>query len=182
MIGYLTKPIYHLLGWKLKGRYPRELKHLILIVAPHTSNWDFPLGLLVKFWLRMDDVSYYAKASLFKGPLGLFLKSINGIPVDRSTNHNFVNQAVRDFKEKEIHRILFTPEGTRKRRDSFKTGFYYIAKEANVPILPIIFDYGLKEIRMLEPLYVRGDGPAEIEEIRSLFKGIKGKNPENGIF
>lgn len=181
MIGCLTKSIFHLMGWKLIGRYPRELKHLILVVAPHTSNWDFPLGLLVKFWLKMDAV-FYAKESLFRGPLGIFMRSIKGRPVNRSANNNTVSQVVADFRSNSRLHVLITPEGTRKRTDKFKSGFYHIAKEADVPLLPIIFDYGAKQIRMIEPFKVKGDGPAEIEEIRNIFKGIRGKNPEDGIF
>jgi len=180
MIGCITKRVFHLLGWKLAGRYPRELNHLILIVAPHTSNWDFPLGLLVKFWLKMD-VDYYAKASLFKWPLGIFMRSIGGRSVDRSKNNNLVGQAVADIKSNERLHLLFTPEGTRSRMDKFKSGFYYIAVQSGVPILPISFDYEKKLINIMPVMYMRGDGASELEEIRDLYKGIKGKNPENGI-
>jgi len=181
MIGFITKRVYHLLGWKLVGRYPRELNYLILIVAPHTSNWDFPLGLLVKFWLKID-AKYYAKASLFKWPLGVFMRSIGGRPVDRSKNNDLVGQAVQDFKDHERMHLLFTPEGTRKRTEKFKSGFYYIAVQTGAPILPISFDYEHKTIKITPPMYMRGDGEMEIEEIRDLYKGIKGKIPENGVF
>jgi len=181
MIGCITKRVFHLLGWKLAGRYPRELNHLILIVAPHTSNWDFPLGLLVKFWLKMR-VDFYAKASLFKGPLGIFMRSIGGRSVDRSKNNNLVGQAVADIRNNGRLHLLFTPEGTRSRTEKFKSGFYYIAAQSGVPILPISFDYKLKQITMMPIRYMRGDGPSELEEIRDLFKGIEGKCPENGIF
>jgi len=180
MIAGTAKVTYHLLGWKVKGLYAREEKHLILIVAPHTSNWDFPVGMLVRFWLKMD-VFFYAKASLFKGLLGMLLRKLKGIPIDRSQNHNLVDQVVQDFKTRDRHHILITPEGTRKRTDRFKSGFYYIALKANVQIQPISFDFEHKLITFMPPRYVRGDGASEIEEIRNLFKGIRGKNPEWGI-
>jgi len=181
MIRCVTKKVFHWIGWKLEGRYPREIEKLILIVAPHTSNWEFPLGMLVKFWLRMD-VKYYAKASLFKGPLGFFLRLVGGVPVDRSKNNNLVGQAIQDFKTMDRLHILLTPEGTRKRTEKFKSGFYYIALEAGVPILPVVFDFGEKTIRMLPVISVRGDGASEVEEIRDIYKGVKGKNPADGIF
>jgi len=181
MIGRISKRIFHLIGWRLVGRFPNEIDHLILIVAPHTSNWDFPLGILVKFWLNIK-ATYYAKASLFKWPLGTVLKSLGGRPVDRSKNQNIVSTAVQDFKNNKRHRILITPEGSRRGSDKFKSGFYYIALESGAGVLPITFDYERKEIRIMPLMYMRGDGPSEIEEFRDLFKGIKGKNPQDGVF
>ena len=181
MIGRIAKGTFHLIGWKLVGRFPQDIDHLILIVAPHTSNWDFPLGILVKFWLNIE-ATYYAKVSLFKWPLGAILKSLGGRPVDRSKNQNIVSAAVEDFRNNKKHRILITPEGSRKRSDKFKTGFYYIAVESGAGVLPITFDYERKEIRIMPLKYMRGDGPSEIKQIRNLFKGIKGKNPKDSVF
>ena len=181
MIGRITKRVFHLIGWKLVGRFPHEVNHLILIVAPHTSNWDFPLGILVKFWQKIE-AKYYAKASLFRWPLGVIMKYLGGRPVDRSKNQNIVTEAVEDFKNNMKHCVLITPEGTRKRTEKFKTGFYYIAVESGAGVLPITFDYESKEIRIMPLMYMRGDGLSEVEEIRDLFKGIKGKNPQDGVF
>lgn len=181
MISCISKRIFHLIGWKLVGRFPLDLDHLIIIVAPHTSNWDFPLGILVKLWLKID-AKYYAKASLFKWPLGPVMKSLGGRPVDRKNNQNIVSEAVLDFKNNQKHRILITPEGTRDRRETFKTGFYYIAVKSGAGVLPIIFDYGVKEMRILPVRYMRGDGQTEVDEVRNLFKGVEGKHPEHGVF
>ncbi len=180
MIRGIAKTIYHWIGWKLEGRYPHEIKKKIIIVAPHTSKVDFFVGILVKFWLDLR-VTFYAKQELFKGIIGWFLRSIGGRPVDRSRNTYLVGQAVADFKRKDSHTILLTPEGTRKRVESFKSGFYYIAVQAAVPIVPIAFDYGRKVIKIMPTLFVRGDGPSEIEEIRTLFKDIQGRIPEYGV-
>lgn len=181
MVGYISKKIFHLIGWKLIGRFPDEVDHLILIVAPHTSNWDFPLGILIKFWLKIE-ARYYAKASLFRWPLGIIMKALGGRPVDRKKQQNIVSEAVADFKKNKRHRVLITPEGTRMRRDKFKTGFYYIAVESGAGVLPIIFDYESKVIRINSVMYMRGDGEAEVEEVRDLFKGVKGKHPQYGVF
>ena len=126
MIRWLAKKIYHLIGWKLEGRFPSELDKKILIVAPHTSKMDFFVGILVKFWLDIR-VTFYAKKELFKGIIGWFLRSIGGSPVDRSKNENIVSKAIEDFKTKERHGILITPEGTRKKVDKFKSGLLILA-------------------------------------------------------
>ncbi len=180
MIRCISKKIYLALGWKLEGRYPGEIKKKIIIVAPHTSTMDFYIGILVKFWLDIR-VTFYAKKELFKGIQGWFLRSIGGRPVDRSIKGNLVSQAVADFNNKDQHTILLTPEGTRKKVDRFKSGFYYIAHQANVPIVPVAFDFQNKTIKFFPTYYVRGDGASEIEEIRQMYKGIVGKIPENSI-
>ena len=181
MIRWISKKIYHFMGWRLQGRFPSELKKKILIVAPHTSKMDFLVGILVKFWLDIR-VTFYAKEELFKGVVGWFLRSLGGTPVDRSKKNNLVARAIRDFKEKEIHGILLTPEGTRRRVDKWKSGFYHIAEIAQVPIIPIAFDFEHKKIIIFPTYFVKGEGETEIEEIRGLFKGIKGKVPEFGVF
>ena len=180
MIRCTAKKIFHWIGWQLEGRFPSGLPKKIIIVAPHTSSMDFPIGILVKFWLDIR-ASFYAKEELFTGLLGWILKSLGGLPVDRSKNNNLVGQAVADFNNKSHHVMLITPEGTRKKVDKFKSGFYHIALKANVPIIPIAFDYGRKVIKIFPAYQVKGEGVKEIEKIRQLFKGIKGKIPEYSI-
>lgn len=181
MIRWVSKKIYHAMGWRLQGRFPSELKKKILIVAPHTSKMDFLVGILVKFWLDIR-VTFYAKEELFRGIVGWFLRSLGGTPVNRTKKNNLVARAIKDFLEKEQHAILLTPEGTRKRVDKWRSGFYHIAEKAQVPIIPIAFDFEHKKIIILPTYFVKGKGESEIEEIRSLFKGIKGKIPEFGVF
>lgn len=180
MIRCLAKGIYHLIGWRLEGRYPHKLKKKILIVAPHTSTMDFPIGILIKFWLNIK-ASFYAKEELFTGIRGWALKKIGGLPVDRSKNNNLVSQAIADFNTKKELTLLITPEGTRKKVDKFKSGFYVIAHKANIPVVPIVFDYSEKAVRILPTYKVQGNGPSEIEEIRQLFVGFVGKVPENSL-
>jgi len=180
MIRCMAKQAYHMIGWRLEGKYPSDIKKKVLIVAPHTSAVDFPIGILVKFWLNMK-VTFYAKQELFKGITGWLLTRLGGRPVDRFKNTNLVGQAVSDFKSKEEHTILITPEGTRKKVKRFRSGFYYIAQLAQVPIVPIAFDYGRKVIQIMPTYYTKGGGEEEIELIRAMFKGIKGRNPEYSI-
>ncbi len=173
MFSLICKWIYHLVGWKVVGTYPHEIPKKIIIVAPHTSSWDVPLGLLVKFWLKMG-AQYYVKKEMFKGILKFILPLTNAIPIDRSGNTNFVDSVITDFKQAEKRTILITPEGTRKRVEKFRTGFYYIADGAKIPIIPISFDFEKKKIEIHSSYYTTGDAEKEIAEIEDIFRGIPG--------
>lgn len=172
--------ILRILGYKVKGEYPRDLKKLVVIAAPHTSYWDFPFGLLIRAYCKID-VKYVGKASLFKPPLGWFMKRWGGVPVDRSKSNNFVDSVIQLFQEKESLTILFAPEGTRKKVEKFKTGFYYIAKGAKLPILPIVFDFGKKEFTWLDLIYPTEDSEADLVKIQNIFKGVQGWTSENSF-
>ncbi len=174
----ICKCIFHLIGWRLIGIYPHEIPKKIIIVAPHTSAWDVPLGLLVKVWLKMD-VQYYVKQEMFRGPLKFILKWTQAIPLDRSGNTNFVDSVVSDFSKAEKRTILITPEGTRKSVKKFKTGFYHIAKGAGIPIVPISFNFTKKEMKVHPTYHIKGeDAEKEIKEVEDIFKGIPGKIKE----
>jgi len=177
MISLLGKTAFHLLGWKLVGTYPGNKKSFVMIVAPHTSNWDVPLGLYVKFWIKMK-IKFYVKSELFTPPLGWLLKWSGALPIVRSRSTNFVRQVVNDFKTKKSHRIIITPEGTRKKVRKFKTGFYHIANVAQVPILPVIFDYTRKEVIFKNLFYPTRNSEKDIAEIEMIYDGIVGKVPE----
>lgn len=180
MIRYLAKTIYHALGWKLIGQYPHELPKKVVIVAPHTSSKDFWIGILVKTWLNLK-VTWYGKAELFKGLKGRILWSMGCRPIDRSKNNNLVGQIVADFRGKEQHTVLLAPEGTRKRVDHFKTGFYEMARQAQVPVVPIIFDFGNKEIRIATPTSISPDGDPPITFFEDIYRGVMGKVPANSL-
>lgn len=176
---WLASLILKLLGWKSIGQEKlSKYKKFILIVAPHTSNWDFPLGLLLRKSSALEYVKYLGKDSLFRPPFGWVFRSLGGYPVDRSKNNNMVQSIVDLFNSKEEFAIVMAPEGTRKKVDHFKTGFYYIAKAAGIPIIPCIFDYGKKECRYLDPILCSEDTEKDIKHIESLFRGVHGKNPE----
>lgn len=175
IIRLLGKTIHRMMGWQVEGHFPSELPKKILIVAPHTSAMDFLVGIPVKFWfdIRAD---WYGKKSLFTGLLGAILRAIGGNPIDRTKHNNLVSQIVHNFKNREKHVILITPEGTRKKVAHFKTGFYQIALQSGVPIVPLVFDYKVKKIKVLDTIYVNGE-EGELKEIEDLFRGIQGKVP-----
>lgn len=182
MLSFLSSLILRLFGWKITGKYPAQLDKVVIAVAPHTSTWDFPLGVLVNSAGRFR-ANYVGKHTLFQGPFGGLFRWWGGIPVDRSKKGNFVQATVDAFKrEKRIH-LVISPEGTRKRVDKFRTGFYHIAKGAGVPICLLKFDYERREI-FFDPVlfYPTDDEAADIAYIWNYFRGIKGGVPENGIF
>lgn len=162
------------------GHYPNEVKKKILVAAPHTSNWDFPLGVMIRSVIK-DDVKYVGKASLFKPPIGWIIGPLGGVPVDRSKSNNFVDAVVKEFDSKEEFSVLFAAEGSRKKVEKFKTGFYHIARLAKVPMLPTILDYDKKEFRFLDLIWATDDTEGDISKIEDLFKGIKGCNPAQGF-
>jgi 1-acyl-sn-glycerol-3-phosphate acyltransferase len=122
-----------LLGWSAKGE-PLEHQRCVLIAAPHTSNWDFPLMLMIVLKLRLR-IFWMGKHTLFPFPFGWLMKWLGGIPIDRKASHNVVNETVRQYRENDELIVLIPPEGTRAKVDRWKTGFYHIAKNAKVPIL-----------------------------------------------
>jgi len=180
MAGAISRFLLRMLRWQITGRYPHEIKKCIVAVAPHTSNWDFPLGVAVRSAIEAK-IMYVAKKELFRWPFGAFFRSTGGYPVDRKKSTNFV-QAVVDIIEKEEEiAICFTPEGTRKRVERLKSGFYHIARLANIPIILTKFDYENKVVHFEEPFYPTGDTEADLEYIWNYFKGVRGKRPEHSI-
>lgn len=171
---------FSLFGWKVIGKLPEEKKYVI-VVAPHTSNWDFFVGLAAKHIIYLQS-NFLAKNSLFKIPvIGWFLKSIGGHSVDRKKNTNLVDQVVDIFNQNEDFRMTVTPEGTRSYNPDWKTGFWHIAKKANVPIQMIGFDYSKKVVELKEVFYPSDDKEADIEKMKAYFRTIKGRHPEKGV-
>ncbi|MDG2449890.1 MAG: 1-acyl-sn-glycerol-3-phosphate acyltransferase [Saprospiraceae bacterium] len=177
MLSIIGKFLFHLVGWKLEGDYPGNENSFVVIVAPHTSMWDVPIGICVKWWKKMN-VAFYVKEEMFFFPISIILKGLNAIPIKRSGNTNFVFEVVKDFKTRRSHRILITPEGTRKKVKSFKTGYYFIAKGAGVPILPVIFDFENKTIIMKDLFYLTDDIEKDQSDIEDIYDGYKGKIPD----
>ena len=167
------------LGWKITGDYPYGIKKCIFVVIPHTSNWDFPLGLLVRGSLH-EHIMFFGKSTLFRFPFGGLFRWLGGIPVDRSKSTNFVDTVVALYHERDELMTVIAPEGTRSKVETLKSGFYYIAKGANIPIILCKFDYGKKEIHFAAPFYPTDDKDEDFEFFRNHFKNVKGKNPELG--
>ena len=176
MFIWFCKVYFKIAGWKITGEeIPKDLRRYVLIAAPHTSNWDFPIGIGARSFMGLN-TNFIGKASLFKPPLGWLMRKLGGFPVDRSKRTNFVDQAVQLFNDNDPFSITMAPEGTRKKVETWKSGFYHIAHQAKVPLVMIGFDYPNKEIRFLGLYHPTGDYDKEILEIRSFFDGIKGKN------
>lgn len=180
MLSQISKFILSLLGWKITGAYPHHIDKFIIIVAPHTSNWDFPLGLLVRSAIKAK-ISFIGKSSLFKPPHGFIFRWLGGYPVDRTKNNNLVDSVVNLYNSSKKLTIVITPEGTRKKVEKIKTGFYFIAKGANIPILPVKFDFEHKDVNFGNLFYPTADKDADIEHIVNYYRGVKGKRPDQGI-
>ncbi|SDQ92000.1 1-acyl-sn-glycerol-3-phosphate acyltransferase [Flagellimonas zhangzhouensis] len=167
---------FKLLGWKLNGDFP-NLDKCVVIVVPHTHWLDFFLGLLIRKVIK-EEINYIGKKSLFKPPFGWFFRWTGGAPVDRSKNSNTVDAIVQIFNERKVFRFALAPEGTRKKVDKLRTGFYHIAQKANVPIVMVAFDFGKKEIKIGKPFFTSDDPANDFEKIHEFYKGVKGKIPE----
>lgn len=181
MLQLLSKFILRLIGWKAANVFPYHLKKYVIIVGPHTSGWDFVIGLLFRKALQLEKARYLGKRELFKPPFGFFFRWLGGYPVDRSSSHNLVDQVAKVFDEHEEFGIALSPEGTRKRVDKLKTGFYNIARKANVPIVMVGLDYQNKHVIFSEPINTTSDQQTDFKKIFDFFRPIEGKFPENGL-
>ena len=166
-------------GWKIEGEIPIDLKKYIVVVAPHTTNWDFIMGLAVRSVMKME-TRYLGKKELFSFPFGIIFRSLGGYPVDRSEHQNLVEEVTKIFDRHDKFSIAIAPEGTRKKVDRIKTGFYHIAEKANIPIILIAMDYERRMVIFSEPLIPRNE-VEDMEKIHTFFRPIKGKYPELGL-
>ena len=169
--------LYTIIGWKTTGSFPKNLKKYILIAAPHTHWLDFPLGLAIKYAEELP-ANYIGKASLFKPPFGFIFKWLGGAPVNRSKSSNKVQAIIDIFNSREQFILAMSPEGTRKKVEKWKTGFYYIAKGANVPIVMVTFDFKNKTSKISEPYYLTNSMKTDFDFFYNYFKGVEGKIPE----
>jgi len=170
--------LYTLFGWKTIGSFPKTLKKYVLIGAPHTHWLDFMLGLGLKYAEQLP-VNYIGKASLFKPPFGFIFKWLGGAPIDRSKSSNKVEAIVNVFNSKENFILALSPEGTRKKVTDWKTGFYYIAQGAKVPIVMITFNFKDKEIKISEPYYITDNKEKDFNFFYKFYEGVIGKVPKN---
>ena len=174
----LSKFIFkRILGWKLVGNFPKYLKKYVVIAAPHTSWQDFPIAILARNYTG-EKINFIGKSSLFSGPFGFIFRALGGTPVDRSQSSNMVDAIVQIFENKEEFRLGISPEGTRKKVTHWKTGFYYIAKGANVPIVMATLDFEHKQIKFSEPYTTTNNKEKDFEYFHAFFKGVKGRHSE----
>lgn len=162
------------LGWQLEGSPPSGGRY-VLIVAPHTSNWDFPIGLLVCFAMRLE-AYWMGKHTLFPPLLGGFMRWLGGIPVNRSRAGDLVATSIETFKQHERLVIAIPPEGTRAQVSRWKTGFYHIAVGAQVPIALGFIDFGRKAAGFKGQFDPTGNLETDLPAIQAVYAGIQGKN------
>ncbi|MBM3907898.1 MAG: lysophospholipid acyltransferase family protein [Gemmatimonadetes bacterium] len=162
-------------GWRFEGQLP-NLRKFVLIVAPHTSNWDFPTGVMAMYALGLRG-TFLGKDTLFKWPFGYLFRWLGGVPVDRSSKNNVVDQTIALFNAREKMILAISPEGTRKRTEKWRTGFYWVALGAKVPIVPVAFDFPRKRFVIHEPQQMTGDVDRDIAHLRTFFKSAQAYRP-----
>lgn len=181
---FFSKFIYFkILNWKVEGNVTfsaENLKKCIIIPVPHTSWHDFYIGVLLRSVCSVN-TSFLAKKELFFFPLSVILKWLNFVPVDRFKKGNKVDKIASIFNEKSEFRIGLAPEGTRAKVDKLRTGFYHIAKKANIPIIMVKLDYTNKVNTISEPFYPTNDITKDFIFIESYFKGVEGKVKERSF-
>lgn len=178
MIRWLSALTLKLLGWHTDGRLPEGITKAVVICAPHTSMWDFIIGRLT-FWAVKVNIRFLIKEEIFFFPLGILLKGIGGIPVARGRyKSDMVKQVAALFNKYDQFAVLITPEGTRKKIEHWKKGFYLIAMEAKVPIAIAFIDYGKKTGGFGPVLYPSGDFEKDMEIIRDYYRNVTARHPE----
>jgi len=175
MIGKLAAALLNLFGWKVFYTIPRY-ERCVVIGAPHTSNWDFPLALLA-LWTIGLPFHWVGKHTLFKGPLGPAMRFLGGIPVDRRGQTGFTRNSIELFRQREQLALVLAPEGTRGRTTGWKSGFYHIAVGANVPIVLGYIDYRTRQIGIEQVLIPSGDIESDFAMLQDYYRDRTGKYP-----
>ncbi|MDE3234354.1 MAG: 1-acyl-sn-glycerol-3-phosphate acyltransferase [Bacteroidota bacterium] len=181
MLRKIAQIILQFAGWDTNVSFPQEIRKCIIVVGPHTSSWDFVIGALYRKVLHLEEVKFLGKRELFKFPLGIFFRWLGGIPVNRYSHSNVVAQVTDWFSAKEDFRIALSPEGTRKRVNTLKTGFYYIAKEAGVPIVMVGIDFSKKKIFISPPFFISESVEKDVLHIIKFFSLMNGKNSSKDL-
>lgn len=165
---------FRIMKWKIVGTLEESTKKCIMIVVPHTSWHDFYIGVLTRGSLNME-INFVAKKELFKFPFGFYFKWMGGAPLNRKKSQNKVEAIATIFKNREVFRLAIAPEGTRKKVTEWKTGFYYIALKANIPIVCVGFNFGKKQVEFSEPFYPTGDIETDLKILKKNYIGVIGK-------
>lgn len=179
-MGRIVRLLFKIFGWKIDKHSPSGIKKCVVVMGPHTSNWDFILGKMafISYGIK---AKYLIKKESFFFPLGFFLKKMGGIPVDRKKKNNITLRAKELFSESEELFLVFTPEGTRKYNANWKKGFYYIAIESKVPIYIAYVDYSTKTGGFHSLFEPTGNIEKDIFSIKRILSKFQAKVPENGI-
>jgi 1-acyl-sn-glycerol-3-phosphate acyltransferase len=173
----ISKLFLAVMGWKLVGNMPKDVKKAVLVCAPHTSNWDFPLA-LASFQVAGLNLKYFIKKSWFFFPMNLFFRATGGVPVNRSKNVGLVEAMALQLKNADEMILAVPAEGTRSWVSKWKTGFYHIANGAKVPLVMGFVDYKKKEVGFGPLVHLSGDFNKDMTLIQSFFSEKSGKYPE----
>ena len=176
---WLGRAVLSFFGWKVKGGIEEKHNHkkLVVLIAPHTSNWDGIFGVAALAGLDAK-ISFIGKHTAFKYGLGTFLRYMGGIPVDRSRPGGIIQHAIDQIKEINGSLIAISPEGTRSKVKEWKTGFLRIAKEIKAEIVPASLDYSKKEILLGKVFKLSGDNQKDISDLKKYYSAFKPKHPE----
>lgn len=174
----IGRAFLRLAGWQVDDNYPHDVKKLVIIAAPHTTNWDFPFTLAMAWKLHIP-MQFFGKHTLFRFPFASLLRAVGGIPVNRDKKGNLVEALVDEFSEREELALVVPAEGTRARADYWKSGFYRIAEQANVPILPAYVDYVKKRGGFGELIYPSGDIRKDMDKVRAFYAATIEDVPAN---
>jgi len=173
----VARLLFRITGWVAEGGV-LEPRRFVIIAAPHTSNWDAVI-LVTAAYIFGIRISWFIKDSAFVGPLGWLIRAVGGIPINRRLRQNVVAQAVEEFRRREEFILAVPPEGTRRHSDGWRTGFYYIAREAGVPIVLGYIDYRRKVAGLGRAVVPSGDIDADFEIFRTFYEQVTAKFPEN---
>lgn len=168
--------LYRARGWKAIGAPPAD-RRCVIIAAPHTSNWDFVnfLGLTDALGIRAH---FMGKTSLFRWPMARFMRDMGGVPVDRSSRHNYVDAMIAEFGRRKQFMLTIAPEGTRSAANKWRTGFYHIALGAKVPMVLGMMDYGTKTGGLGPAIWPTGDYKADMMKVAEFYRSVTPKFPE----
>ena len=173
-----TKYLYStIFGWKIEGDFNRTIKKSVLICAPHTSYFDFIVSVLARRILKVE-INFVGKKELFVWPIGWYFRWMGGAPLNRGKSENKVEAIASVIKSHQEFRLALAPEGTRRKVESWKSGYYYIALAAGVPIINVGFDYPTKTLHIGEAFYPTGDIEVDEPKLKEFYKGMVGKIPE----
>jgi len=171
----IAKWLLGLFGWKVLYVPPPGPK-AVIVVYPHTSNWDFPIGVLARSTIRLP-ISFAGKDSLFRRPFGTLFRRLGGIPVDRSKRTGFTSQMVSEFNDRGQFYLAIAPEGTRRATAQLKSGFYRLALAVGVPLGCAFIDYSRREVGIQDYLVLSGDESADLGRLSEIYGGRHGKHP-----
>jgi 1-acyl-sn-glycerol-3-phosphate acyltransferase len=175
LTAFIARSIMRLTGWRFEGSFP-DLAKFVVIVAPHTSNWDFFVGVMAMFAAGFRG-TFLGKHTLFRWPAGIVMRWLGGVPVNRSSANNVVEQVIDYFRTRPAMVLALSPEGTRKKLPAWRSGFYNIATGAGVPIMPVAFDYPRRLIVLLPPMYPTDDRSVDFARLGANFNAQMAYRP-----